>query len=164
LTTSALRTSKREIDLSHLAVWSCSQRTRPNRKKRSAYGRCLIWVYGREGNGLYLGIAQPLRWLTRRLPVRVNDLLAALLYWPALVYAGLAQRMPLPMSGYLKEVFLRFDPAQRRLVILDLINPAWAKYYTQTEAEGLLRSAGFADIRSRLFMDRIRNKPGAEVP
>ena len=112
-------------------------------------GRCLIWVYGREGNALYLCIAEPLRWLTRRLPVKANDLLAALLYWPALAYARLAQRFPhLPLSGYLTEVFLRFDPAQRRLVILDQINPAWARYCTRAEAEELLSAAGFTGIRS----------------
>jgi len=30
---------------------------------------------------------------------------------------------------HMQEVYLRFDPSVRRLVILDQINPQWAKYY-----------------------------------
>lgn len=113
-------------------------------------GRCLIWVYSREGNEMYLAIAQPLRKLTHNLPVWANDSLAHILYWFVLPYAHLARAIPsLPLSAYLKEVFLRFEPKQRRLVILDQINPTWAKYYTQAEAEGLLRSAGFTDVQIR---------------
>jgi len=111
-------------------------------------GRCLIWVYSREGNELYLAIAQPLRKITRSLPVWANNLLAGILYWPVLAYAHLARLIPsLPLSAYLRKVFLRFAAEQRRLVILDQINPTWAKYYTREEAERLLRSAGFMDIQ-----------------
>jgi hypothetical protein len=39
-------------------------------------------------------------------------------------------------------------PDKRRLVIYDQLNPAYAKYYTQTEAEQLLARAGFSDVRT----------------
>src|SRR5262249_61330887 len=38
-------------------------------------GKIAIWLYGKEGNRLYLSLVQPLRLLTRRLP---HGLLAAL--------------------------------------------------------------------------------------
>jgi SAM-dependent methyltransferase len=110
-------------------------------------GRCLVWLYGREGNELYLAIAQPLRKLTHNLPVWANNLLARIIYWPVMSYAQVARAIhTLPLSAYLREVFLRFEADQRRLVILDQINPTWAKYYTQDEAKKLLQSAGFSDI------------------
>lgn len=37
--------------------------------------------------------------------------------------------------------------AERRLVIYDQLNPAYAKYYTRAEAYELLRQAGFDDVR-----------------
>lgn len=42
---------------------------------------------------------------------------------------------------------MRFPPTERRLVIVDQINPRWAKFYKREEAEALLRDAGFKDVR-----------------
>ncbi len=71
-----------------------------------------------------------------------------MLYPAVLAYAALASRFPrLPLSDYLANVLMRFPPAERRLVILDQINPRWAKYYKREEAEDLLRSAGFKDVQ-----------------
>jgi SAM-dependent methyltransferase len=112
-------------------------------------GRILIWVYGREGNGLYLSVVQPIRAVTRRLPIRVNELLAATLYYALLPYALAAARLRfLPLSGYLSRVFMNFGVAERKLVILDQLNPEWARYYRREEAERLLADSGFADVRS----------------
>ncbi len=111
-------------------------------------GRMLAWVYGHEGNGLYLSIFGPIRSITRSLPIAVNEGMAWILYPFTLAYAALTQRLPsLPLSDYVSNVYMRFPPAERRLVILDQINPRWAKYYTHEEAETLFRDAGFSDVR-----------------
>jgi SAM-dependent methyltransferase len=111
-------------------------------------GRMLAWVYGHEGNRVYQSIFVPVRLITRKLPVAVNEALAWSLYPVVLAYAALTKRVPsLPLSNYLSSVYMRFPPAERRLVILDQINPRWAKYYTRDEAEALLRDAGFKNVQ-----------------
>lgn len=109
-------------------------------------GRLGVWLYGREGNRLYLALLGPLRVVTKRLPhaflaalVRVADL--------ALVgYVALCRFLPLPLRGYMREVIARLDGPKRRLTIYDQLNPAHAKYYTRAEAVGLLTQAGFQEI------------------
>lgn len=111
-------------------------------------GRMLAWVYGHEGNRVYQSIFVPVRLITRKLPVAVNEGLAWSLYPIVLAYAALTRRVPsLPLSNYLSNVYMRFPPAERRLVILDQINPRWAKYYTRAEVEALFRDAGFKDVQ-----------------
>jgi SAM-dependent methyltransferase len=112
-------------------------------------GRLLIWVYGHEGSALYRAIFTPLRIATCRLPVKVNEAIAAILDPMLLAYGYLTRLFPsLPLSDYLKNVLFRFEPDQRRLVILDQINPHWARYYRREEIEGLLRDCGFRSIAS----------------
>ena len=111
-------------------------------------GQMLIWLYGREGSRAYQSIFVPVRMVTRNLPVVVNEALAWMLYPMVLLYGSLTRRIPsLPLSDYLANVYMRFPPAERRLVILDQINPRWAKYYSREEADALLRDAGFLDVR-----------------
>jgi len=111
-------------------------------------GRMLVWLYGREGSRAYQSIFVPVRLITRNLPVRVNEILAWMLYPVVLAYAALTRRVPaLPLSNYLANVYMRFPSAERRLVILDQINPRWAKYYSRDEAEALLCDAGFRNVQ-----------------
>ncbi len=111
-------------------------------------GQMLVWLYGREGSRAYQSIFVPVRLVTRNLPVVVNEVLAWMLYPMTLAYAALARLLPaLPLSNYLSNVYMRFPAAERRLVILDQINPRWAKYYSRDEAEALLRDAGFSNVR-----------------
>src|SRR5262249_15659788 len=112
----------------------------PKPVMRAAYaalrpgGRMLGWVYGHEGNRAYQSIFGPIRLVTRNLPIVINEALAWTLYPIVLVYAALTRVLPsLPLSNYLSDVYMRFSPAERRLVILDQINPRWAKYYTREE-------------------------------
>ena len=109
-------------------------------------GRFLVWLYGREGNRLYLGVLNPLRILTKRLPDSFLAALVEIVYWPSVVYSGLCHRFPLPMHGYLLSVFEKMSPAKQKLIIYDQLNPSYAKYYTRNEAEGLLAGMGFADV------------------
>jgi SAM-dependent methyltransferase len=110
-------------------------------------GRIAIWLYGKEGNGLYLAVVQPLRALTRRLPDRLLAVLSWLLDQPLVVYVTLCKYLPLPLRGYMREIMAKLEPRHRRLTIYDQLNPAYAKYYTRAEAEQLLLRAGFVDLR-----------------
>jgi SAM-dependent methyltransferase len=111
-------------------------------------GRVFLWLYGREGNELYLSIVEPLRIITRRLPHVLLVLVASALNLCADIYLWLARRTALPMRNYLINVFGRFDRKTRYLAVYDQLNPNYAKYYTRDEAIQLLSRAGFTDVRS----------------
>ena len=111
-------------------------------------GKCAVWLYGREGNRLYLLVLGTLWPLTRRLPHAALATLSFLLDGPLVVYVELCRHLRLlPLAGYMREVIARLSPDKRRLVIYDQLNPAYAKYYTEAEARGLLEQAGFVDVR-----------------
>ena len=110
-------------------------------------GSMAAWLYGREGNGLYLALARPMWWLRRRLSQQGLDLFVRLLYPFFWIYMTVSRVLPLPLSAYMCRVMLPLTPDKRRLVIYDQLNPAFAKYYTRDEARVLLASAGFTDIR-----------------
>ncbi len=111
-------------------------------------GRLCIWLYGREGNALYLALALPLRAVTRRLPHSALAGLVWLLYWPLRAYTWLARLLPMPLSDIFRDVYGRLTPDKQRLVLYDQLNPAYARYYTETEARALLEEAGFVDVTS----------------
>jgi SAM-dependent methyltransferase len=111
-------------------------------------GRMLVWLYGREGNGLYLALALPLRAVTRRLPHPVLATVCRLLDPPLWGYMQLCKRVALPMHVYMNRHLVHLSSRARRLTIYDQLNPAWAKYYTETEARCLLAQAGFVDVRT----------------
>ena len=97
-------------------------------------GKFLAWIYGHEGNELYLGVAEPLRRLTTRIP---HPLLVALTWalYPALRgYALACARLPLPMAAYMHRVIAPLSGQAARLVIYDQLNPGYAKYYRRDEA------------------------------
>jgi SAM-dependent methyltransferase len=110
-------------------------------------GTIAIWLYGREGNTLYLLVARSLWWLTRRLPHDALALVARTLYPAVRCYMAACRWIPLPLAAYMRRVMLPLTPDARRLVIYDQLNPAYAKYYTREEARGLIERGGFAGIR-----------------
>ncbi len=111
-------------------------------------GRMLVWLYGREGNGLYLGLTEPLRSVTTRLPHAPVFALARVLTAALVPYVWLCRRLPLPLSGYFTDVFGHMAYDKRELIVYDQLRPAYAKYYTKDEAIALLADAGFADVRA----------------
>lgn len=120
---------------------ACFQALRPG-------GRCVIWLYGYEGNETYLRFAEPLRRLTVRLP---HPVLAGLSQGLGVMldgYIALCRRLPLPMRDYMVNVLGAMSRETRVLTIYDQLNPAYAKYYRQAEAEDLMRAAGFVDVRT----------------
>jgi SAM-dependent methyltransferase len=110
-------------------------------------GHFLVWLYGREGNGLYLGLIEPLRVLTKWLPHFMLTFLVEIMYWPLVLYIKFCHRLPLPLRGYMKAVLEKMSPEKRRLIIYDQLNPAYAKYYTQSEAKKLLSDGKFVNTR-----------------
>jgi SAM-dependent methyltransferase len=111
-------------------------------------GRCLIWLYGREGNEVYLGFAEPLRWLTVRLPHKPLVALCYVLGAALDAYIALCKWIPLPSRRYMTEVLAKFPRSIRRLTIYDQLNPAYAKYYRKHEAIALLADNGFDNVRA----------------
>jgi SAM-dependent methyltransferase len=111
-------------------------------------GHFFVWLYGKEGNGLYLALIKPLRVLTKRLPHFMLASFVEITYWPLVLYVKFCDSLPLPLSGYLRSVFEKMSPGKRRLIIYDQLNPSYAKYYTRREAEKLLIEGRFINVRT----------------
>lgn len=111
-------------------------------------GRFFMWVYGREGNRLYLALAAPLRRLSSWLSPGAVAVLSYPLAWALSAYAFCCRFAPLPLHSYMRRVIAPLAPRHRRLVVFDQLNPAWSKYYTREESVSLLESAGFCDVQS----------------
>ena len=109
-------------------------------------GQALIWLYGREGNGLYLSLFLPLRAVTRLLPDAVLSGLCHVLTAFLTLYVWACRILPLPMRAYMCEVIGRYPWRHRFLTVFDQLNPSYARYYTEVEARALLEDAGFADV------------------
>ena len=111
-------------------------------------GRCFVWLYGREGNETYLRFAQPLRRLTSRMPDWVLTGLAWVLNCLLFTYIIACRYIRLPMRPYMRNVLAKFSWRTRQLTIFDQLNPAYAKYYRESEALDLLARAGFKDVHT----------------
>jgi SAM-dependent methyltransferase len=111
-------------------------------------GTIAIWLYGREGNGLYLSLALPLRVVSSRLPHPLLWGVTRALDPFLVAYSGLCRLVPLPLHEYMRAVIARLSGDKRRLVVYDQLNPAYARYYTRAEAISLLEDAGFVDVRA----------------
>lgn len=111
-------------------------------------GAMFVWLYGHEGNEAYLAVAEPLRALTKRMPHRMLAALCHLLDFAAVGYTAASRILPLPMRDYMQNVYGRLAPDKRRLVIYDQLNPAYAKYYRESEARALLEDNGFSNVRT----------------
>lgn len=110
-------------------------------------GRMLIWLYGREGNEMYLRFALPLRAVSSRLPGSILAGLSHVLAMPLSAYVWLCRFLKLPMHQYMRRVLAPLGWRQRMLTVYDQLNPRTAKYYTESEARALLQDAGFSDVK-----------------
>jgi SAM-dependent methyltransferase len=109
-------------------------------------GQFVVWLYGKEGNRLYLSLVTPIRWFSRKLPLRALDVLARMLDVPLAAYIAICRRAPwrgLPLRDYMVNILGRLPSAKRRLVIYDQLNPHYARYYTRAEAVALMAHAPF---------------------
>jgi len=110
-------------------------------------GKIGLWLYGREGNGLYLAFARTLRVFTTKLPHNALVKIANILEVVVRAYASITKIIPLPLKSYLENYFMKMSKEKRRLIIYDQLNPAYAKYYRGNEARDLLERAGFVDVK-----------------
>ncbi len=111
-------------------------------------GKLFVWVYGKEGNELYLALIRPLRMFTKHLPHFMLAALVRLIDLPLVLYMKLCHHISLPLREYIRTVLEKMDPRKRRLIIYDQLNPCYAKYYTRFEAEKLLLDANFRDVQA----------------
>ncbi len=111
-------------------------------------GQMVVWLYGREGNELYLRVVEPLRRVASRMPHRLLEFVCSGLNVALDVYIFLCRHLPLPMRRYMNDVLGRLPRQVRRLTIYDQLNPAYARYYAQDEARRLLEDVGFVDVRT----------------
>jgi SAM-dependent methyltransferase len=110
-------------------------------------GHFLVWLYSKEGNGLYLALVRPLRALTKRLPHFLLAFLVEIMYWPLVLYIKLCHWLPLPLREYMLPILEKMSVEKRRLIIYDQLNPEYAKYYTRFDAEKLLSDGKFENVR-----------------
>ena len=110
-------------------------------------GYFFAWLYGYEGNELYVRIMQPIRIITTRLPHILVRIVVELLYCVLLFHRIASKVFRLPLHPYLAKVFWPLSPQKRRLVIYDQLNPAYAKYYRRKEAIDLFENKGFENVQ-----------------
>lgn len=110
-------------------------------------GKVVAWMYGKEGNRLYLSFALPLRTVTTRLSHDQLKLFCRFLRIPLAGYIGLCRHVKLPMHEYMTGHIGKLDSERQVMTIYDQLNPAWARYYTKGELQELFTSAGFKNLR-----------------
>jgi SAM-dependent methyltransferase len=106
-------------------------------------GKVLIWVYGRENNGLIVHLLTPLRKLLfSRLPIGIVHHLSL---YPSLGL-WLALRLGLNSIEYFR--LLRRLPFQHlRSIVFDQMLPKIANYWARDTVEAMMRGSGLSDIK-----------------
>jgi SAM-dependent methyltransferase len=110
-------------------------------------GSLVIWVYGKENNGLYLSFVKTLRMITTRISHRNLMRLARFLAYPLRAYIALSRVLPLPMRAYLQRVLAKCDHETLVMNIYDQLNPRITWYWSGREIEAMLHEAGFSQAR-----------------
>lgn len=111
-------------------------------------GKIVIWIYGYEGNRLYLSVFSPVWRVTKFLPHSALAFFCKLLCFTAEGYGTVCRFLPLPLRSYFLNHFMKLDHDKRELTIYDQLKPAYAKYYREKEAADLLSSSGFVNVKT----------------
>ncbi len=106
-------------------------------------GKFIIWVYGKEGNELYLFFFNNLRRITIILPDFILRILSKLLAIFTYPYGFLCKFISLPLKGYFVGMFNKLTFKNRSYVIFDQLNPSYSKYFTKMDLKRELINAGF---------------------
>ncbi len=109
-------------------------------------GKFIMWVYGKEGNELYLFFFNNLRRITIYLPDFILKIISNFLALITYIYGFLCKYINLPLHKYFKNVFNKFSFQKKTYVIFDQLNPSFAKYFTRFELIELLTKQGFKII------------------
>ena len=110
-------------------------------------GACVVWVYGREGNELYVRLVRVLRSVTTWMPDALLSGLAWVLSYALEPYVALARVCRVPMGAYFVNHYARLPRESKRVTLFDQLNPCEARYYREGEIRGLMEEAGFTDVR-----------------
>ena len=109
-------------------------------------GKFVIWLYGKEGNELYLFIFNNLRKITRFMPDKLLNLFSIFLNLLLSVYIFFCKYLNLPLRNYILNVIKKCSFEKRKYIIFDQLNPSHSKYYSRDEVFNLLNKSGFKKI------------------
>ena len=110
-------------------------------------GKFVIWLYGKEGNELYLFIFNNLRKITRYMPDKFLNLFSIFLNLFLSIYIFFCKYLNLPLKNYMINVLKKCSFEKRRYIIFDQLNPSYSKYYAKQDVETLLTKSGFKKIK-----------------
>ena len=110
-------------------------------------GRVTIWVYGHEGNELYLKTFGAVRTVTTKIPHAALHAFSTALVPPLRAYIAACRVAPLPMREYMRTVLRPLDWKNLRVNIYDQLNPRIAFYWTHDEVKSLMERAGLVDVQ-----------------
>lgn len=127
-------------------------------------GKVLIWVYGRENNGLVVHVLTPLRKLLfSRLPIGIVHHLSL---YPALAL-WLALRLGLNGIAYFR-MLRQLGFRHLRSIVFDQMLPKIAHYWPRETVEAMMRGSALTDIRlawvNEMSWSAIGTKPGGGAP
>ena len=109
-------------------------------------GKFICWVYGYEGNELYLFFFNNLRRITTLIPDKILRYISSVLNLFLYFYIFLCKFIKLPLRHYLLKVFSKCSFEKRNYIIFDQLNPSYAKYYKKDEILDLMKSCNFKKI------------------
>lgn len=105
-------------------------------------GQVLAWVYGKEGNVWILWFLQPIRKITKLIPMPILNALSSLLAIPLYSYL----KLPLYKTEYLS-LISKFKYWHLKSIVLDQLLPNIANYWTQDEVREIFEKANLRNIR-----------------
>jgi SAM-dependent methyltransferase len=123
-------------------------------------GKVLVWVYGRENNGLIVHVLTPLRKVIfSRLPIGVVHQLSL---YPSLAL-WVALRLGLNSTEYFR-MLRQLSFGHLRSIVFDQMLPKIANYWSRETVETLMRKSKLVDIRlawvNEMSWSAIGTKPG----
>jgi predicted RNA methylase len=110
-------------------------------------GQIVVWLYGYEGNELYIFITKIIRFISKKLPHNMLYALSIILLPFLKIYAQLCKSIDLPMKNYMNNHINKLDYRSLLITIYDQLNPHYAKYYKKKEAIDLLLRNGFTNVK-----------------
>ena len=110
-------------------------------------GKFICWVYGYEGNELYIFIFNNLRRLTILMPDFLLRFLCNILNIFLYIYIFLCKFLTLPLKDYLLNVFAKCSFSKRNYIIFDQLNPSFSKYFKKEEISQLMKISGFKEVK-----------------
>lgn len=110
-------------------------------------GIFIIWVYGREGNELYLKIFDNVRKITSQIPDFILRVISNILVPITYLYGVLCCFIKLPLRSYFINVYNKLNWKYKRYTIFDQLNPNHSIYYTKKGLSRLLKKVGIKKFK-----------------